>query len=263
MTSKPRTKLPGYLTDEQLQEAWTVYKRDRVPLHRENLILHYQPLVKSVAKRVGVTLPAHIDDEDLVSYGLFGLMDAIEKFDLARGIKFETYATTRIRGAIIDELRSIDWIPRSVRSQVRDINQASQKLEAELQRRPTEPEIAEEMKISVDELHKSRGQQNFIHVVALDAIVAPEGDSEYSLMNQLEDNRTQSPVLAYETEEIKYSLSRAVAALAEREGIVVCLYYYEGLTLAEIGRALNVTESRVCQMHTRAMSQVRGKLAVA
>jgi RNA polymerase sigma factor for flagellar operon FliA len=259
-----KAKAKGLLDEVQLKEAWVGYKVDGVTKMREQLILHYMPLVGAVAKRVGVTLPAHIDDEDLVSYGYFGLMDAIEKFDLDRGIKFETYASTRIRGAIIDELRSIDWIPRSVRSQVRNINQTFQALESDLQRKPTDEEMSTSMGISLDELHKNRGQQNFIHMVALDAMIEQDDStSSGGIMIQLQDNRAQSPDLAYEAEEIKLSLARSVSLLPEREAIVLCLYYYEGLTLAEIGQALNVTESRVCQMHTRAMSQVRSRLAAA
>jgi RNA polymerase sigma factor for flagellar operon FliA len=257
-------KLIGKLTDAELDEAWHSYKETGKEQYRQQLILHYQPLVQSVAKRVGVRLPSHIDDEDLASYGNFGLMDAIEKFDLDRGIKFATYASQRIKGAIIDELRSIDWVPRSVRSQVREVDRTFQELEAQLLRPPTENEVADVLGISLTELQKNKGQQNFIHVVALDALVAPDSDSDsFSLINQLHDNRTQSPDLAYEAEEVKELLAVAVATLPEREAIVLVLYYYEGLTLAEIGQALNVTESRVCQMHTRAMSQVRGRLAVA
>lgn len=259
-----RAKPPGLLNDEQLKQHWLDFKMEQSSRSREQLILHYRPLVHAVAKRVGVSLPAHIDDEDLISYGLFGLMDAMEKFDLDKGVKFETYASTRIRGAIIDELRTIDWIPRSVRSQVRDINQAINRLEADLQREPTDQEVADLLGLTLEELHKAKGQQNFIHMVALDAHIDQDNDDQRgssSIGSQLEDNRTQSPVLAYETEEIKYNLANAVANLPEREAIVLCLYYYEGLTLAEIGQALKVTESRVCQMHTRAMSAVRGKLA--
>lgn len=259
---RAKTKL-SLLDETELQEAWQGYKSTGQRHYRERLILHYRPLVHTVAKRVGVSLPAHIDGEDLISYGVFGLLDAIEKFDLERGIKFETYASTRIHGAIIDELRSNDWVPRSVRSAVRSINQATQELETNLQRQPTDTEVATALDISVDDLHTRRGNQNFIHVVALDAQVDPEGESEYSMMNQLKDNRSETPSGAYEAEEIKLSLANAVSVLPERESIVLCLYYYEGLTLAEIGQALNVTESRVCQMHTRAMSAVRGRLAVA
>lgn len=257
-----RTQTPG-LDQDQVTEAWIAYKSGGDMRARESLILHYQPLVRAVAKRVGVSLPAHIDNEDLISYGLFGLMDAIEKFDLDREIKFETYAPRRIRGSIIDVLRDLDWVPRSVRSQVRDINLASQGLAAELQREPTEGEVADALNLSVEELRTNRGQQNFIHVGALDAVIGPDSESEFSLKTQIIDVRTQSPEGAYELTEVKEALARAVGQLPERDLIVLGLYYYEGLTLSDIGALLRVTESRVCQMHTRAMSAVRSRLAVA
>lgn len=261
--SRARGKLNSGLLDEgQLKITWELYKLTSDRSAREQLILHYQPLVNTVAKRVGVSLPAHIDDEDLISYGLFGLLDAIEKFDLSRGIKFETYASTRVHGAIIDELRSIDWVPRSVRSSVRNINTVTQELEGSLQRQPTDDEIATALGVTGNDLHKAKGQQNYIHMVALDATPV-DTESDYSVMHQITDNRTESPTGAYEAEEIKLALANAVSYLPERESIVLCLYYYEGLTLAEIGHALKVTESRVCQMHTRAMSAVRGRLAVS
>lgn len=253
------------LSSEILQNVWVSYKANHDERSRSQLILHYQPLVKYVSKRVSARLPAHIDEEDLASYGLFGLLDAIEKFDLERGIKFETYASLRIKGAIVDELRSIDWIPRSVRSQVREIDQAATDLESTLKRPPTDAEVAIQMGVSLDDFQRTKGQQSFLHVAALDALLSPDGgDSDASsLMNQLQDNRAQSPALAYETEEIKYAVANAVAVLDEREAVVLVLYYYEGLTLAEIGGELNVTESRVCQMHTKAMTEVRNRLAVA
>lgn len=260
---RQRTKL-DYLDPERLQKYWLDFKHGDSKVAREALIIHYRPLVVGIARRVGGSLPSHIDDEDLISYGVFGLLDAMEKFDLDKGVQFQTYASTRIRGAIIDELRTIDWIPRSVRSQVREMTVGVQALEAELQREPTDKELAGYLGWSLAELYNVRGQQSFVHVVALDAQIDQDDDSHSaSLTSQLQDNRTQSPVLAYETEEIKLSLATAVASLPEREAIVLCLYYYEGLTLAEIGQVLKVTESRVCQMHTRAMSAVRGRLADA
>lgn len=252
------------LNDEQTREAWIDYKSTGNRAIREKLILNYSPLVKYVAGKVGVTLPAHIDNEDLASYGTFGLIDAIEKFDLERGIKFETYAINRIRGQIIDELRSIDWIPRSVRSQVRDIDRAAQKLEAELQRPPTEQEVADHLGLSLADFQKNAGQQNFINTVALDAILDVHGrDGEsYVLGDVIADNRTQNPVFSYEAEEFKDLLATAISRLPQRERIVLVLYYYERLTLADIGKVLGVTESRVCQMHTRAMKDVRARLWV-
>lgn len=250
------------LSPENLFATWKLYKESGSPDARGQLILHYQPLVRYVSKRVAARLPAHIDDEDLESYGLFGLLDAIDKFDLERGIKFETYASLRIKGQIVDELRAIDWIPRSVRSQVKEIDQTATELEGVLQRPPTDAEVAEQMGVSIEDFQHSKGQQNFLHVVALDAMLSSDADSD-SLINQLRDARSDSPEWGHEMDGMRRTLARSVATLGEREAIVVTLYYFEGLTLAEIGAALHVTESRVCQMHTRAMTHVRSKLAVA
>jgi RNA polymerase sigma factor for flagellar operon FliA len=242
---------------------WRDYKSTKQEKLRERLILHYSPLVKYVAGRVGVGLPPNIEQADLVSYGIFGLIDAIEKFDLERAIKFETYAISRIKGAIIDELRSIDWIPRSVRYKAREVEKAYAALEAKLHRSPTESEVAEELGIKLEELHTIFSQVSFVNVVALDELLTAGGEKgdKLSLVDTLEDTKAEDPVAAFETEETKYLLARAINTLPEREKIVVTLYYYEGLTLAEIGQVLGVTESRICQMHTKAVLQLRGKLA--
>src|SRR5437868_4475700 len=246
-----------------LRELWREFKGSGESQLRERLILHYSPLVKYVAGRVGVGLPPNIEQADLVSYGIFGLIDAIEKFDLERAIKFETYAISRIKGAIIDELRAIDWIPRSVRYKAREVEKAYAALEARLHRTPTEPEVAEELGIGLEELHQIFSQVSFVNVIALDELlnVGGERGDKLSLVDTLEDTRAEDPVEVFETEETKYLLSRAINTLPEREKIVVTLYYYEGLTLAEIGQVLGVTESRICQMHTKAVLQLRGKLA--
>ena len=246
-----------------LRELWQQYKKTADGALRERLILHYSPLVKYVAGRVGVGLPPNIEQADLVSYGIFGLIDAIEKFDLDRAIKFETYAISRIRGAIIDELRAIDWIPRSVRYKAREVEKAYAKLEGELHRTPSEAEVAAEMGIKLDDLHAIFSQVSFVNVVALDELLSVGGEKgdKLSLVDTLEDTRAEDPVLAFESEETKYLLAKAINTLPEREKIVVTLYYYEGLTLAEIGQVLGVTESRICQMHTKAVLQLRGKLA--
>jgi RNA polymerase sigma factor FliA len=246
-----------------LRELWEGFKATADPALRERLILHYSPLVKYVAGRVGVGLPPNIEQADLVSYGIFGLIDAIEKFDLERAIKFETYAISRIRGAIIDELRAIDWIPRSVRYKAREVEKAYAALEAQLHRTPTESEVAEQMGIRLDELHAIFSQVSFVNVVALDELlnVGGEKGDKLSLVDTLEDTRAEDPVAAFESEETKYLLAKAINTLPEREKIVVTLYYYEGLTLAEIGQVLGVTESRICQMHTKAVLQLRGKIA--
>jgi RNA polymerase sigma factor for flagellar operon FliA len=242
---------------------WKDYKASKDEKLRERLILHYSPLVKYVAGRVGVGLPPNIEQADLVSYGIFGLIDAIEKFDLERAIKFETYAISRIKGAIIDELRSIDWIPRSVRYKAREVEKAYAALEARLHRSPTEAEVAGELGIKLEELHTIFSQVSFVNVVALDELLSAGGEKgdKLSLVDTLEDTKAEDPVAAFETEETKYLLAKAINTLPEREKIVVTLYYYEGLTLAEIGQVLGVTESRICQMHTKAVLQLRGKLA--
>jgi len=246
-----------------LRELWEGFKATADQHLRERLILHYSPLVKYVAGRVGVGLPPNIEQADLVSYGIFGLIDAIEKFDLERAIKFETYAISRIRGAIIDELRAIDWIPRSVRYKAREVEKAYAALEGQLHRTPTESEVAHQMGIKLEDLHAIFSQVSFVNVVALDELlnVGGEKGDKLSLVDTLEDTRAEDPVTAFESEETKYLLAKAINTLPEREKIVVTLYYYEGLTLAEIGQVLGVTESRICQMHTKAVLQLRGKLS--
>jgi RNA polymerase sigma factor for flagellar operon FliA len=248
-----------------IKALWVEFKDTADPRLRERLILHYSPLVKYVAGRVGVGLPPNIEQADLVSYGIFGLIDAIEKFDISRAIKFETYAISRIKGAIIDELRAIDWIPRSVRYKAREVEKAYAALEARLHRTPTEPEVAAELGIGLDGLHTIFSQVSFVNVIALDELlnVGGERGDKVSLVDTLEDTRAEDPVAAFETEETKYLLARAINTLPEREKIVVTLYYYEGLTLAEIGQVLGVTESRICQMHTKAVLQMRSKLSDA
>src|SRR5690242_10912441 len=249
--------------DAAIAQLWREFKDTADPRLRERLILHYSPLVKYVAGRVGVGLPPNIEQADLVSYGIFGLIDAIEKFDVNRAIKFETYAISRIKGAIIDELRSIDWIPRSIRSKAREVERAYAALESKLHRTPTEPEVAAELGISLDDLHAIFGQVSFVNVLALDELLNVNGEKgdKVSLVDTLEDTRVEDPVRAFESQETKHLLARAINLLPEREKIVVTLYYYEGLTLAEIGQVLGVTESRICQMHTKAVLQLRAKLS--
>lgn len=246
---------------EGVARLWAEYKAGRAQDARDRLIVHYSPLVKYVAGRVAVGLPQNIEHSDLVSYGVFGLIDAIEKFDIGRNIKFETYAIARIKGAIIDELRSIDWVPRSVRSKARSIEKAYTKLEAKLLRTPTDAEIAQEMGISEPDLQAIFNQVSFVGIVALDEMLAVSGErGEIATLGDTIADKGQGPVAAYEVEEMKQILARAINRLGDREKIVLTLYYYEGLTLAEIGDVLGVTESRVCQIHTKAVLQLRGRL---
>ena len=250
---------------ESVAAAWHEYKADGASAARDNLILHYSPLVKYVAGRVAVGLPSNIEQADLISYGIFGLIDAIDKYDLERGIKFETYVISRIRGAIIDELRAIDWVPRSVRFKAREIEKAYASLENTLKRLPSDAEIAQEMGISQDELHTIYTQLSTVSMVALDELMTGDTGSgdKFSLVETIEDTRTPNPVEAFESEEMKGILAQSINKLPEREKVVITLYYYEGLTLAEIGQVLGVTESRICQMHTKAVLALRGKIGEA
>jgi RNA polymerase sigma factor FliA len=246
-----------------LDTLWQTYKSTGDARLREQLILHYSPLVKYVAGRVSVGLPANVEQADFVSSGVFGLIDAIEKFDPARAIKFETYAITRIRGAMIDELRALDWIPRSVRQKARAVERAYATLEARLRRTPSEPEVAAEMGVPLEELHGVFSALSLANVVALEELlhVGAESGDRLSLGDILQDTGADDPVEVAEDRELRRLLARAVNTLPEREKTVVTLYYYEGLTLAEIGQVLGVTESRVSQIHTKSVLQLRAKLA--
>ena len=250
---------------EDVSKIWKQFKEEGSQESREKLILNYAPLVKYVAGRVSSGLPPNIEYADLVSYGIFGLIDAIEKYDPDRGIKFETYAISRIKGAIIDELRSIDWVPRSIRFKARELEKAYMVLENELKRLPTDEEVAKHMDMSVEELNQLLQQMSFISLVALDELwnVGGEKGDKVSLVDTLEDSRVKDPSQTYEIEEMKRILADAINRLPEREKIVISLYYYEGLTLREIGEVLGVTESRVCQMHTKAILRLKGRLTSA
>jgi RNA polymerase sigma factor FliA len=242
---------------------WAEYKSSSSRDARDQLILHYSPLVKYVAGRVSVGLPQNIEQSDLVSYGIFGLIDAIEKFDPARKIKFETYAIARIKGAIIDELRSIDWVPRSVRAKARSVERAYARLENQLLRTPSDDEVADELGISPAELLAIFRQISFVGVVALDEMLS-SGSGERGESTTLGDtipDKGEGPVAQFEGEEQKQALATAINRLGEREKMVLVLYYYEGFTLAQIGEVLGVTESRVCQIHTKAVLQLRARLA--
>ena len=245
-----------------IDQLWADYKASGSREARDRLIVHYSPLVKYVAGRVSVGLPQNIEQADLVSYGIFGLIDAIDKFDPGRAIKFETYAIARIKGAIIDELRSIDWVPRSVRAKARSVEKAYAKLEASLLRTPTDAEVAAEMGISEQDLHNVFNQISFVGLIALDEMLSVGGDrGESTTLGDTIPDKGEGPVAAFEVEEMKQILASAINRLGDREKIVLTLYYYEGLTLAEIGEVLGVTESRVCQIHTKAVLQLRSKMA--
>jgi RNA polymerase sigma factor for flagellar operon FliA len=247
----------------ELQDLWRRYKSSDDERARERLVVAYSPLVKYVAGRMGSGLPAHVEEADLISYGLGGLISAIARFDLSREIKFETYAITRIRGAIIDELRTLDWVPRSVRARAREFERANMKLEARLQRAPTDEEMAVELEISVDAFQESLLQISNSTIVALDELwnVSDSSGDSVSLLDTLPDHGAADPQVLVDQSELRDRIADAIAALPEREKLVVALYYYENLTLREIGEVLGVTESRVSQLHTKAVLRLRSKLA--
>jgi RNA polymerase sigma factor for flagellar operon FliA len=249
------------MTDDAVL-IWDEYKRTHDPHLRDRLILTYAPLVKYVAGRLGTGLPAHVEEGDLVSYGLLGLMNAIERYDPGRDTKFETYAISRIKGSIIDELRSLDWVPRSVRSRSREIERAIAELEHKLHRAPTDEEIAAQIGISEDEFHDSLAQISRSSVAALDELwtISSSGGDTVSLIDTLQDPNADDPSMEMSRTELRDALAGAIGKLPEREKTVITLYYYEELTLREIGEVLGVTESRVSQLHTKAILRLKAKL---
>ena len=246
----------------ELKDLWRRYKEDGDQGARERLVLAYAPLVKYVAGRMSSGLPAHVEEADLISYGLLGLISAIERFDPSREIRFETFAITRIKGSIIDELRSLDWVPRSVRARAREIERANAKLEHQLQRAPNDREMAEALDMSVDDFQESLVKISNSSVVALDELwtVSDASGDTVSLLDTIQDPEAVDPAQEMDLTDMRDRLADAIARLPEREKLVVALYYYENLTLREIGEVLGVTESRVSQLHTKAVLRLKSRL---
>ena len=246
----------------ELKELWRKYKETGDERAREQLVLAFSPLVKYVAGRRSTGLPAHVEEADLISYGLLGLIGAIERFDPSREIKFETFAMTRIKGSIIDELRSLDWVPRSVRAKAREIERANSKLEHQFQRAPTDEEMASELSISVDEFQEALVQISNSTVAALDELwtVSDASGDQVSLLDTLQDPDAPDPSEVMDATDMKDRVADAISRLPEREKLVVALYYYENLTLREIGEVLGVTESRISQLHTKAVLRLKSRL---
>lgn len=248
--------------EEHIRRLWHAHKHAHQQSARDELIIHYAPLVQFVAGRMAATAPGHVDRADLVSYGVFGLIDAVERFDPERGYRFETYAIARIKGNILDELRSYDWVPRSVRAKARAIDTALRDLQAELHRTPTECELAAALGMTDDELHRALSQVAIVNLVNFDATLsaAVDGEPTVTVGDVLVDG-SEAPGHHVELEETRRALAEAIVELGDREREVVGLYYHDGLTLAEIGAVLGVTESRACQIHGKAVAHLRRRLA--
>ena len=249
----------------ELRDLWRRYKEDGDEKARERLVVAYSPLVKFIAGRMASGLPSHVEESDLISYGLLGLIGAIERFEPERDIKFETFAVARVKGAIIDELRSLDWVPRSVRARAREIEKAHAALEATLGRAPTDEEMAEKLAITVEEFRDALLQIANSSVLALDDLwtfADPEGGSQVSVLDTIQDPDAIDPHDEAQTSEVKDRLADAIESLPERERLVIALYYYENLTLREIGEVLGVTESRVSQLHTKAVIGLRSRFVL-
>jgi RNA polymerase sigma factor for flagellar operon FliA len=246
----------------ELRDLWRRYKTDDDQRARERLVVAYSPLVKYVAGRMASGLPSHVEEADLISYGLVGLINAIQRFEPEREIKFETYAITRIKGAIIDELRSQDWVPRSVRARAREIERAHQKLEHKLHRAPTDEEMADELNMDVQAFQDAILQISNSSIAALDELwtVSDSSGDSVSLLDTIADDSAPDPAAALDQSDLRDRVADAISRLPEREKLVIALYYYENLTLREIGEVLGVTESRVSQLHTKAVLRLRSGL---
>lgn len=242
---------------EHLDGLWREYKRTASPPARERLILHYAPLVKYAAARIGGSLPDFVDRADLVSYGIIGLIDAVERFDPERGPKFEAYALLRIRGAIFDELRTIDWVPRSVRRVARNIEQAQEDLEGELQRMPDEEEVAERAGMEVAEVRDVIRDVTAASVLGLDHLGAGGSEDRPGALLGRVTGLAGDPSSGPAEQERQRQVVEAINALSERERTVVTLYYYGSMTMADIGDVLGCTEARVSQMRSAAVDHLR------
>jgi RNA polymerase sigma factor for flagellar operon FliA len=246
------------MNDSELEIIWKTYKRTRDENLRNTLIEHHMPLVRSIAERVLQTLPKSIDVDDLNSAGTFGLMDAINGFDLSRGIKFKTYCTTRIRGSILDELRSQDWVPRLVRLKAHRLERAMRTLESQLGRTPNQAEIAKELDITLDELQAHQAEANAKTIFSLsEKWDDGDDDKELEKVEILADRKSTNPV---DTIQQRDALDMITSSLTKKERLIILMYYYEGLTMREIGEITELTESRVCQIHSNVMARLKAQL---
>ncbi|MDR2940232.1 MAG: FliA/WhiG family RNA polymerase sigma factor [Clostridiales bacterium] len=242
---------------DNIDKVWEQYAKTKDKNIKQKLILEYATLVKFVAGRLSVHIGQHVDYDDLVSYGIFGLIDAIDKFDYEKGVKFETYASLRIRGAIIDSIRKLDWVPRTLRQKNKQLEQTYQELEFELGREPTEEELADKLNISIDEVKELIKKSSVVSLISLDDYLEQNHEADYSAGN---NNRKDSPEAIYEMQEVKELLKDAIDKLSEKERKVISLYYFEDLTLKEISKIMDVSESRISQIHSKAVLRLQTRL---
>ena len=229
--------------------------------NQEEVIKRYSPMIKYVANRIAMRLPPHIEVDDLISVGVLGLMDAITKYDSSRGAKFKTYAEFRVRGAILDELRAMDWVPRSIRQKASNVDKVVQGLQSKLSRAPEDEEVAKEMGLSLDQFHNTLNETKSIPVFSLEDLgIAKESGEQQSLLDCLAGKADADPQTQIRLIELKEIIAKAIDALPEKERLMVSLYYYEELTMKEIGAVLEITESRVSQIHSKAVYRLRTKL---
>lgn len=248
-------------TEQDELKLWQEYKKTKNPEIRDRMARQYAPLVKYVAGKIAMGMPQNVEFDDLVGYGVFGLFDAIEKFDPDKHTKFKTYAVTRIRGAIFDELRAIDWVPRSVRQKSREIEDTINTLEAGLGRAASDSEIAKEMGMTEKEFEKVMLRVSGTSILSLNDVWYTGDENEsVSIIDSIESSDSFKPDTIVEREEVKRVIIQCIQELPEKEKTVLVLYYYEDLTLKEIGKVLEVTESRVSQLHTKAIMRLRAKL---
>jgi len=249
------------MTGQELSEVWAEYTKTRSKKIRDALIGNYVYLVRYVAGKMSMSVPPSVEIDDLVSSGVVGLMDAIEKYDTGRDTKFETYAVSRIRGAIVDDLRSLDWVPRSVRRKARLLEDAYSFLEGELHRPASDEEVSNRLNISMDDLRAITEEVASAGLLSLDDFVGnQDGERTTRVVDLVCSKNGDSPSSSIEVEEMREVLAKSIINLPEKERTVLALYYYEDMTLKEIGRTLGVSESRVSQIHTKAMLRLKGRL---
>ena len=242
-------------------ELWLEYRKTKSPQLRDKFIRQYMPLVKYVAGKLAVGMPGSVEFDDLVGFGQFGLLDAIEKFDPGKIVKFKTYAVTRIRGAIFDELRQLDWVPRSVRQKSREIEDTIVELESKLGRTATDAEIAEKLGVSESEYQQTVMKVSGTSVLSLNDVWYSGNDNDHmSIGDSIESPSSLNPDVIVEREEIRKVIIEAINELPEKEKMVIVLYYHKDLTFKEIGQVLEVSESRISQLHTKANLRLRAKL---